>query len=148
MVRCCHVIGPTLLGTTFCAHCFSFYAFTAFNGSEGTNPSRGVSPRSTIEHHGLRSKELRRTIKQDIDYAKHHHTPHCWLLANVMYPVSSTTRLSWLTRSTPILIVVERLYIYCANGICKDDVTCRLFTEQMLKYWTWIIIKYHKERTH
>ena len=49
---------------------------------------------------------------ENINYAKQHHTPHCWLPAKVMYPAISTKRFSWLTRSTAIFIVEERLYIY------------------------------------
>ena len=41
---------------------------------------------------------------KDIDYAKQHHTPHCWLPAKVMYPANSTKRFSWLTRSSSILL--------------------------------------------
>ena len=49
---------------------------------------------------------------KNIDYAKQHHIPHCWLPAKVMYPASSIKRFSWLTRSTPNFIVEERSNIY------------------------------------
>ena len=62
------------------------------------------SPCSIMMHHGFRSKEVRRARKQNIDYTKQHHTPHCWLHAKVMYPANSTKRFSWLTRSNPILL--------------------------------------------
>ena len=52
---------------------------------------------------------------KNIDYAKQHHTPHCWLVAKVMYPANSTKRFSWLTRSTPIFIVEERSDIYALH---------------------------------
>ena len=52
--------------------------------------------------------EVRRARKQNIDYVKQHHTPHCWLPAKVMYPANSTKRLSWLALSAPICIVDER----------------------------------------
>ena len=48
---------------------------------------------------------------KDIDYAKQHHTPHCWLPAKVMYPANSTKRFSWLTRSTSILLM-KNVQIY------------------------------------
>ena len=78
-----------------------------------------VSPRSITVHHGFRSQEARRARKQNIDYAKQHHTPHCWLPAKVMYPANSTNRFSWLTRSTAIFIVEEcsNIYIYIFNAV-------------------------------
>ena len=51
---------------------------------------------------------------KDIDYAKQHHTPHCWLPAKVMYAANSTKRLSWLTCSTPILLM-KHVHIYCSG---------------------------------
>ena len=53
-------------------------------------------------------------MHEKINYAKQHHTPHCWLPAKVMYPAISTIRFSWLTRSTPILIVekLANIYVY------------------------------------
>ena len=47
----------------------------------------------------------------NIDYAKQHHTTHCWLPAKVMYPANSTKRFSWLTRSTSILLM-KNVQIY------------------------------------
>ena len=38
---------------------------------------------------------------------------HCWLPAKVMYPASSTKRFYWLTRSTPILLLMN-IKIYMA----------------------------------
>ena len=58
---------------------------------------------------GFISKEVRRARKQNIDYARQHHIPHCWLPAKLMYPANSTKRLSWLTRLTPVYIYI---YIY------------------------------------
>ena len=52
IVCCCHVIGSTLLKTTFCAHC-SFYFFTASYGSEKTTADRVVSSCSIMVHHGF-----------------------------------------------------------------------------------------------
>ena len=52
MLRYCHVIGPTLLKTTFCAHRF-FYFFTASYGTEGTIAGHVVLPRSIMVHHGF-----------------------------------------------------------------------------------------------
>ena len=63
-VWCCHVIGPTLQKTTFSAHRFFSYSFTASDGSEGTTAGRVVSPRSIMVHHGFRSQEARRARKQ------------------------------------------------------------------------------------
>ena len=54
-VRCCHLIDPTLLKSTFSAHCF-FYSFTASGGYEVTTAGRVLSPRSIVEHHGFRSQ--------------------------------------------------------------------------------------------
>ena len=52
----------------------------------------------------------------DIDYAKQHHTPHCWLPAKVMYPADSTKRFSWFTRSTSILLM-KNVQIYFGTSI-------------------------------
>ena len=100
-----------MLSTTLCTH-RSFYSFTASDGSDGTTAGRVVSPRSIMVHHGLRNKKTRRAIKQNIYYVKQHHTPHCLLPAKVIYPVNSTKYFSWLTRSTSIFVVGERLDIY------------------------------------
>ena len=62
------------------------YSFTASDGSEGSTAGRVVSPCSIMMHHGFRSKEARRAGSKNTDYAKQHHTPHCWLPAKVMYP--------------------------------------------------------------
>ena len=78
MVRCCHVVGLTLLSTTLCAHRL-FYSFNASDGSGGFAAGRVVSLRPVMMHLDFRSKEVRRTRKQNIDYAMQHHTPHCWL---------------------------------------------------------------------
>ena len=53
------------------------------------------------------SEAKRRGVQEskDVDYAKQHHSPHCWLPAKVMYPANSTKRFSWLTRSTSILLM-------------------------------------------
>ena len=67
-----------LLRTTFCAHRFFFYSFTVSDGSEGTTAGHVELPCSILGHQGFRSIVVRRAIKQDIDYAKQHHTPHCW----------------------------------------------------------------------
>ena len=88
-----------------------FYSFIASDGSEGTTADRVVSPRSIMVHHGYRSKEARRAIK-NIDYAKQHLNPYCRLHGKLMYPANSTMLFSWLTRSTPIFIVEERSNIY------------------------------------
>ena len=117
MVWCCHVVGLALLTTTFCAYRFFFYSLTTSDGSGGTTAGHVVSPRSIMVLQGFRSKEARRARKQNIDYAKQHHTPHCWLPAMVLYPAMSTKRFSWLTHSTPIFIVEERscmsLNVFC-----------------------------------
>ena len=49
----CHVIGPTLLKSTFYAHHFYFHSFTASDGSEGTTAGRVVSPHSIMVHPAL-----------------------------------------------------------------------------------------------
>ena len=91
--------------TTFSAYRI-FYSITVSDGSEGTIAGRVVSPRFIMVHHGVRSKEMRRAKKQNVDYPKHH-TPHGWLPAMVMYPTNSSKRCSWLTLSTQIFIVEE-----------------------------------------
>ena len=61
------------------------------------------------------SEEVKRRGVQEsknIDYAKQHHTPHCWLPAKVMYPANSTKRFTWLTRSTSMLLM-KNVQIYC-----------------------------------
>ena len=104
------------------------YSFTASDGSEESTAGRVVSPCSIMMHHGFRSvlyssiachkpfgfnlrerKKERRGVQEsnNIDYAKQHHTPHCWLPAKVMYPVKSTKCFSWLTRSTSILLMMN-----------------------------------------
>ena len=89
----------------FCAHCSFFYSFTASDCSEGIIAGLVVSLWSIMVHHGFRSKEVRYARKQNIDYDKQHHAPHCWLPAKVMYPAISTKCFNWLTRSTPIFNV-------------------------------------------
>ena len=63
---------------------------------------------------------LRRGVleSKNIDYARQHHTPHCWLPVKVMYPANSTKRFSWLTRSTSILLMKNvQIYIYYIYGL-------------------------------
>ena len=60
----------------------------------------------------MHNKKARRARKQNIDYAKQHHTPHCWMPSKVMYPANSTKSLSWMTRSSPIFYFEERSNIY------------------------------------
>ena len=63
-----------------------------------------VSPHSIMMHHGIISKDAR---KQNIDYPEQHHTPHCWLSANMMYPANSTK--SWTTQPRETLGWVVQL---------------------------------------
>ena len=77
----CDMINPTLLLTTFCAHRFFFHSFTASDGSEGPTAGCVVSPRSFVEHHRFRSKEVRLARKQ-------HHNSHCWLPTKMMHPAN------------------------------------------------------------
>ena len=81
---------------------FFSYSFTASDGSEESTPGRVVSPCSTMV-----SEVRRRGVQEsmNIDYAKQHHTPHCWLPAKVMYPANSTKRFSWFSRSTSIVLM-------------------------------------------
>ena len=100
--------------TTLCVLRFFSYSFTASDGSEESIAGRVESPSFIMMHHGFRSKEARRARKQNIDYAKQHHTPHCWLPAKVMYPASSTKGFYWLTRSTSILLMKNvQIYMKC-----------------------------------
>ena len=129
------MIGPTLSKTTTCAYRFFFYSFTASHGSGGTTASRVVSPRSIMRHHRFRSEEVRRAIKQNIDYVKHH-TPHCWTPGIVMYPANSTKSFSWLTRQARIFIVEERsniyIYIYLSYTVC-------VYIKQSKKYYIYTV---------
>ena len=53
---------------------------------------------------------------KNIDYAKQHHTPHCWLSAKVMYLANSAKSFSWLTRSTSILLMKNvQMYVQCVQ---------------------------------
>ena len=107
---------PTMSKTTFCEHRFFFYSFTTSDSSEGTTASHVVSPRSIIVHHGFGNRDVRRARKQNIDYSRQRHTPHCWFLVKVVYPTKEANCFSSLTRSTPIFIVEEHshthTYIY------------------------------------
>ena len=64
------------------------------------------------------SEVMRRGVQEsnDIDYAKQHHTPHCWLPVKVMYPANSTKRFSWLTHSTSILLM-KNVQIYIQSKV-------------------------------
>ena len=64
MVGFCHVIGPTLLRTKFCAHRF-FYSFTTSDGSMRSAADHVVSPRSIMVHNGFKSNEARRERKNE-----------------------------------------------------------------------------------
>ena len=75
MVRCCHVIGSTLLRTTFCLHRLFFYSFTASDDSEGTTASRVVPRRSIMMRHGFRSKEVRHAKKIRLRLRTSHSSP-------------------------------------------------------------------------
>ena len=81
------------------------------------------------------SEVTRRGVHEskDIDYAKQHHTPHCWLPAQVMYPANSAKRFSWLTRLNYNLFDAKRSDI-CAP--IKPAVMCsdvQLFVIEMCK---------------
>ena len=59
---------------------------------------------------------VRRGVQEskNIDYAKQHHTPHCWLPAKMMYLANSTKRFSWLTRPTSSLLMKNvQIYNQC-----------------------------------
>ena len=119
MVWCCHVISLTLLNTTLCVHHFLFCSFTASDGSEGTTADCAVLPCSILVDHGFRTKEVRHARKQNIDYAKQHHTSHHWLPTKVMYPTYSTNRFSWLTLSIFVVEECSERDVYIVLLICK-----------------------------
>ena len=70
------------------------YSFTASGGSEESTAGRVVS----LPHY---------------DYAKQHHTRHCWLHTKVMCVANSTKPFSWLTLSASILLM-KNVQIYIA----------------------------------
>ena len=99
--------------TTFCVIRFFSYSFTASDGSEESAAGRVVLPYTIMVLHGFRSNRQGMQESKNIDYAKQHHTPHCWLPAKVMYPANSTKRFSRLTRSTSNLLMMNvQIYVY------------------------------------
>ena len=74
-------------------------------------------PQQAVWHHLTLSwctmvsevKSSRRARKQNIDYAKQHHTRHNWLPAKVMHPENPTKRLSWLADA---IFIVEWTFKY------------------------------------
>ena len=122
--------------TTLCVLRFFSYSFTAHDGSEESTAGRVVSPCSIMMHHGFRSKEASRARKQKMSITPHH-SPHCWLPAKVMYPANSTEGVSWLTRSTSILLKMNvQIYIY----IYVDATSAMIFidvlriTQQLIEH--------------
>ena len=97
---------------------FFSYSFTASDGYEESNAGRVESPSSIIMHHGFKSKEACVHESKNIDCAKQHHTPHCWLSAKVMY-LGKLIQAFLLVDSFSFNIVVEeRSYIYIYMEDC------------------------------
>ena len=71
------------------------------------NPPQAVWNHLVLSRCTMVSEVKSRGVQEtkNIDYAKQHHNPHCWLPAKVMYPAQSTMRFSWLTRSTSVLLM-------------------------------------------
>ena len=94
VVRCSHVIGPTLQKTFFS------YISTLLLMVE-REPPHAVWYHLALSCCTMTSEVKRQgeQKKENIDYAKQHHTPHCWLPAKVMYSSNSAKSFSWLTRS-------------------------------------------------
>ena len=125
----------TLPKSKFCVHP-SFYSFIAYGGSEGTTAGSVVSPRSTMVHHCFRSKQVRRAIKQNDDYAKQHHNRHCWLSAKETYP----RKLNQISPS-----VDSFNYNYCCCRMFRYIMSkSRNVAKNMIKYTT--LLKYQRRR--
>ena len=75
-------------------------------------------------HQGLRCTEMRRVRKQNTDYAKQHHTPHCWLAAKVMCPAKTqpSVSLGKLVQFQLVLLKNIQIYITHFNLFPKDDI--------------------------
>ena len=80
------------------------------------NPLQAVWCHLVLSRCTMVSEVKRRGVQEskNIDYAKQHHTPHCWLPAKVMYPANSTKRFSWLTRSTSMSLMKNVQIYHCS----------------------------------
>ena len=79
---------------------------------------------------------------KDIDYAKQHHIPHCWLPAKVMYPANSTKRFSLLTRSTSTLLRMStRTYgMMLKSSLCYSFTICLKAPSQFVYFFKSMIL--------
>ena len=107
---------------------FSSYSFTASDSSDESTAGRVVSPCSIMFSDVYRRGMLE---SKNIDYAKQHRTPHCWLPAKVMYPTNSTKRFSWLICSTSILLM-KNVQIYICSLWKQVDFPVNLLPTDVL----------------
>ena len=80
------------LTNSVCLNNASFFFFFKYFLCQGYELSGEIALKNNhyYYYYGIRSKEVRRASKQNIDYTKQHHTPRCWLPAKMMYPANST----------------------------------------------------------
>ena len=79
------------------------------------NPPQAVWNPIVLSWCTMVSEVKRRGMQEsiNIDYAKQHHTPHCWLPAKVIYPANSNSNTFLLVDSFNFNVVdVERSDIY------------------------------------
>ena len=107
-VQCYELFGGIALKN----HAFSFFILTSYTLNilhfvcivSSSIPSlvqmgQREPPQAVLHHLApsrctMASEVKRRGVQEEknIDYAKQHHTPHCWFPANVMDPANSTKR--------------------------------------------------------
>ena len=94
---------------------FFSHSFIASDGSEGSTAGRVASPCSIMMHHGFRCKEARRARKQR--YRLRQTASHSSLLVAHQGVLSRilTKRISWLTRSTSILLMKNVQIYICSH---------------------------------
>ena len=96
----------------------------------------------TLFYHDSEVKRRGVQESKNINYAKQHHTPHCWLPAKVMYPANSTLRFSWLTRSTSILLMKNvQVYIMPTQNFANWHLVEFSVLEVQHSNWAYFILE-------